>query len=129
MDRIREHARAQVARTSLRKVAKSAGVKVGATKKFIEGSVPYERNARLWKRWYLKQAREGVAEAPDDAFPPPEAAAALEMLLLPLTGDDVTPARREVVAAFRALFTARDRTPPSWVVALDDGEPEAGEQD
>ena len=50
IDRIREHVRAQVARTSLRKVAKRAGVKVGATKKFIDGSVPYERNLRLWKR-------------------------------------------------------------------------------
>jgi hypothetical protein len=128
MDRIREHARAQVARTSLRKVAKSAGVKVGATKKFIEGSVPYERNARLWKRWYLKQAREGVAEAPDDAFPAPEAAAALEMLLLPLTGDEVAPARREVLAAFRSLFESRSRTPPAWVFDLDGSAPDAGEQ-
>ncbi|HEX8690901.1 MAG TPA: hypothetical protein VF746_00560 [Longimicrobium sp.] len=128
MDRIREHARAQVAKTSLRKVAKSAGVKVGATKKFIEGSVPYERNARLWKRWYLKHLREGVAEAPDDSLPTPEAANALEMLLWPLSGDDRAQAVRQVVTAFRGVFTGLSRTPPGWVLELGGEAPGAGEQ-
>jgi len=63
IDHVREYAVMAVAGTSLRKVAKQAGIKVGATKKFIEGSIPYERNARLWKRWYLRQLRGAVASA------------------------------------------------------------------
>ncbi|MFL5541317.1 MAG: hypothetical protein ACJ8J0_20180, partial [Longimicrobiaceae bacterium] len=60
LDRIREHARQAVARSSLRKVATAAGVKVGATKKFIDGSIPYERNARLWKKWYVRELRDSI---------------------------------------------------------------------
>ena len=118
MDRIRAHARAQVARTSLRKVAKRAGVKVGATKKFIDGSVPYERNARLWKRWYLRELREGVAEAPDDALPTAEAASALEMLLLPLSAVERSAALPRTLAVFAAIFHDLARTPPAWVLEL-----------
>lgn len=129
MDRIRDHARAQVARTSLRKVAKSAGVKVGATKKFIEGSVPYERNARLWKRWYLRQLKEGVADAPDDALPTTEAEIALQMLLLPLAEEELPAARARAVAAFRAIFDEMSRTPPGWVLALGGDAPSAGARD
>ena len=125
IDRIREHARQQVVRTSLRKVARSAGVKVGATKKFIDGSVPYERNARLWKRWYLRDLREGVAEAPDDALPAAEALSALEMLLLPLTGPERASAIPRAVAAVAAVFHELARTPPAWVLELG-GTPEPG---
>jgi Protein of unknown function (DUF2384) len=56
LDTVRAAAREQAARSSMRHVAREAGVKVGATKKFVDGSVPYKRNARLWRRWYLRQA-------------------------------------------------------------------------
>jgi hypothetical protein len=115
IDRIREHVRAQVARTSLRKVARRAGVKVGATKKFIDGSVPYERNLRLWKRYYARELREGMAGGPDDAVPVADAAAVLDLLLWALPEEDRPGARLEAVDLFRDLYTRRGRTPPLWV--------------
>lgn len=115
IDRIREHVRAQVARTSLRKVAKRAGVKVGATKKFIDGSVPYERNLRSWKRYYARELREGLAGGPDDAVPVADAAAVLDLLLWALPEEDRPAARLEAVELFRGLYTRRGRTPPLWV--------------
>lgn len=115
IDRIREHVKAQVARTSLRKVAKRAGVKVGATKKFIDGSVPYERNLRLWKRYYARELREGVAGNPDDAVPVADAAAVLELLLWAFPDQDRPAAQHEAVELFRDLYVQHGRTPPAWV--------------
>jgi hypothetical protein len=118
IDRIREHVRAQVARTSLRKVAKRAGVKVGATKKFIDGSVPYERNLRLWKRYFARELREGMAGGPDDAVPVADAAAVLDLLLWALPEEERPEARHEAVGLFRDLYTRRGRTPPAWIVDM-----------
>lgn len=118
IDRIREHARRSVARTSLRKVAKAAGVKVGATKKFIDGSVPYERNARLWKKWYARELREGVAEAPDDALPSVDAVALLDVLTWSVPEEQRGDFRRELVEAVIRLHTSRSLTPPAWALDL-----------
>jgi len=118
IDRIREHVKAQVARTSLRKVAKRAGVKVGATKKFIDGSVPYERNLRLWKRFYARELREGVAGTPDDALPVADAAAVLELLLWAFPDAERPLAHFEAVELFRDLYEGHGRTPPRWVHEL-----------
>ena len=118
IDRIREHVKAQVARTSLRKVAKRAGVKVGATKKFIDGSVPYERNLRLWKRFYARELREGMAGGPDDALPVADAAAVLELLLWALPEEERLAARYESVELFRELYVRHGRIPPAWVQGL-----------
>lgn len=118
IDRIREHVKAQVARTSLRKVAKRAGVKVGATKKFIDGSVPYERNLRLWKRYYARELREGVAGNPDDALPVADAAAVLELLLWAFPDHERPGAQHEAVELFRDLYAGHGRTPPAWVHEL-----------
>ena len=118
IDRIREHVQAQVARTSLRKVAKRAGVKVGATKKFIDGSVPYERNLRLWKRFYARELREGMAGGPDDALPVADAAAVLELLLWALPEEARLAARYESVELFRDLYVRHGRIPPAWVQDL-----------
>ncbi len=115
IDRIREHVKAQVARTSLRKVAKRAAVKVGATKKFIDGSVPYERNLRLWKRYYARELREGVAGNPDDAVPAADAAAVLELLLWAFPDQERPAAQHEAVELFRDLYVTHGRTPPAWV--------------
>lgn len=120
IDRIREHVRAQVARTSLRKVAKRAGVKVGATKKFIDGSVPYERNLRLWKRYFARELREGMAGGPDDAVPVADAAAVLDLLLWALPEEERPDARREAVDLFRDLYLRRGRTPPAWIQDMPD---------
>lgn len=125
IDRIREHVKAQVARTSLRKVAKRAGVKVGATKKFIDGSVPYERNLRLWKRYYARELREGVAGNPDDALPVADAAAVLELLLWAFPDAERPLAQHEAVELFRDLYVSRHRTPPSWVHDLLEAGPSA----
>ena len=118
IDRIREHARRSVARTSLRKVAKAAGVKVGATKKFIDGSVPYERNARLWKKWYARELREGVAEAPDDALPTGDAQALLDVLSWSVPEEQRDAYRRDLVSAVIQLHASRSLTPPAWALAL-----------
>ena len=126
IDRIRDYARAQVARTSLRKVAKRAGVKVGATKKFIDGSTPYERNARLWKKWYIRETREGLAEAPDDALPAADAVAALELLLISLPEERRATGFREALDAFRRIYTGLGQTPPLWVVDLTGGDGDTG---
>jgi hypothetical protein len=125
IDRIREHVKAQVARTSLRKVAKRAGVKVGATKKFIDGSVPYERNLRLWKRYYARELREGVAGNPDDALPVADAAAVLELLLWAFPDVDRPGAQHEAVQLFRDLYLRHGRTPPAWVHDLLEAGPSA----
>jgi hypothetical protein len=125
IDRIREHVKAQVARTSLRKVAKRAGVKVGATKKFIDGSVPYERNLRLWKRYYARELREGVAGNPDDALPVADAAAVLELLLWAFPDAERPAAQHEAVQLFRDLYVRYHRTPPSWVHDLLEAGPSA----
>jgi hypothetical protein len=125
IDRIREHVKAQVARTSLRKVAKRAGVKVGATKKFIDGSVPYERNLRLWKRYYARELREGVAGTPDDALPVADAAAVLELLLWAFPDVERPAAQHEAVELFRDLYVRHGRTPPSWVHDLLEAGPAA----
>ena len=137
IDRIREHVRAQVARTSLRKVARRAGVKVGATKKFIDGSVPYERNLRAWKRFYARELREGLAGVPDDAIRSGEARAVLELLLWGLPEADREPALREGVELFRDLYARHDTPAPAWVLILagemppedDDDESAAGDDE
>ena len=121
IDRIRDYARAKVARTSLRKVAKSAGVKVGATKKFIDGSVPYERNARLWKRWYARELREGMADSPDDALPTPEASIVLELLLWSVPEEQRSTVQEKLVSHVRQLHVEINRPPPLWAVELGDG--------
>ena len=118
IDRIREHARRTVARTSLRKVAKAAAVKVGATKKFIDGSVPYERNARLWKKWYARELREGVAEAPDDALPTGDAEALLDVLSWSVPEEQREEYRRALVSAVIGLHTDRSLTPPAWALEI-----------
>lgn len=118
MDRIRDHARRVVARTSLRKVAKSAGVKVGATKKFIDGSVPYERNARLWKKWYGRELRDGVADSPDDALGTPDADAVLDVLVWAIPQEQRFAARGEVVNAIRRIHQDHGVSPPAWALEL-----------
>jgi len=118
MDRIRDHARRVVAATSLRKVAKVAGVKVGATKKFIDGSVPYERNARQWKKWYARELREGAAGAPDTALATPDAALILELLLWAIPDEQRGAATGEAVELFRDLHLRRALPPPAWVMDL-----------
>jgi hypothetical protein len=118
IDRIREHARRMVAKTSLRKVAKAAGVKVGATKKFVDGSVPYERNARLWKKWYVRELREGIAEAPDTALPTADAQAILDLLLWSIPAEQRADARREVVEMFLRIHNDRQLTPPAWALEM-----------
>lgn len=124
MDRIREHARRTVARTSLRKVARAAGVKVGATKKFIDGSVPYERNGRLWKKWYARELRDGVADAPDTALPTADAEAILELLLWSIPEEQRDQAKAQTVLAVREIHQSRSLTPPAWVLELSaDGRP------
>ena len=125
IDRIREHVKEQVARTSLRKVARRAGVKVGATKKFIDGSVPYERNLRLWKRFYARQLREGAAGTPDDAVPVVDAAAVLELLLWAFPETERPAAKHDAVVLFHDLYVRRGRTPPAWVHELLDAGPTA----
>lgn len=118
MDRIRDHAQRAVARTSLRKVAKAAGVKVGATKKFVDGSVPYERNARLWKKWYARELREGSAGAPDTALPTADAEGILELLLWSIPEEQRGQARRETLLSMRLIHTKRSLPPPAWVLEL-----------
>ena len=115
MERVRAYAREQVARTSLRKVAVRAGVKVGATKKFVDGSEPYERNARLWKRWYAREMREGAA---DDALPGEDALITLELLLLGLTDEERAAAIPRAATLIRDLFQSLGRTPPQWTTDL-----------
>jgi hypothetical protein len=118
MDRIREHARRAVARTSLRKVAKAAGVKVGATKKFVDGSVPYERNARLWKKWYARELREGAAGAPDTALAAEDAALILDLLLWSVPEEQREAAKQETLLSMRLIHTRRSLTPPAWILEL-----------
>ena len=118
MDRIREHARRAVARTSLRKVAKAAGVKVGATKKFVDGSVPYERNARLWKKWYARELREGAAGAPDTALAAGDAALILDLLLWSVPEEQREAAKQETLLSMRLIHTRRSLTPPAWILEL-----------
>lgn len=125
MERIRAHAREQVARTSLRKVATRAGVKVGATKKFIDGSEPYERNARMWKRWYARELREAAGADPNDALPMEDARIALELLFLELGEDERETAIVRAAAALRELYRALGHTPPHWATQLA-GEPPPG---
>jgi hypothetical protein len=69
VEQIRELARAEVMRTSLRKVARQAGIKVGAAKKFIDGSTPYARNLRLWHNWYLREVAGMRDSLPRIAYP------------------------------------------------------------
>ena len=126
IDRIREHVKGQVARTSLRKVARRAGVKVGATKKFIDGSVPYERNLRMWKRYYARELREGLAGNPDDSLPVPDAEAVLELLLWAMPEAERPAAQYESVELFRDLYVGHRRTPPAWVHALLEAGPYTG---
>jgi len=121
MDRIREHARRAVARTSLRKVAKAAGVKVGATKKFVDGSVPYERNARLWKKWYARELREGTAGTPDTALAADDAALILDLLLWSVPEEQREAAKQETLLSMRLIHTRRSLTPPAWILELSGG--------
>jgi hypothetical protein len=117
-----------VARTSLRKVAKAAGVKVGATKKFVDGSVPYERNARLWKKWYARELREGVAGTPDTALAADDAAVILDLLLWSVPEEQREAARQETLLSMRLIHTRRALTPPAWVLELSgDGAAPAGD--
>lgn len=118
IDRIREHARRSVAKTSLRKVAKAAGVKVGATKKFVDGSVPYERNARLWKKWYVRELREGIADAPDTALPTADAQAIIDLLLWSFPLEQRDEARKDLVQLFLRVHTDHQLTPPAWALEL-----------
>ena len=115
MERIRAFAREQVARTSLRKVAARAGVKVGATKKFVDGSEPYERNARLWKRWYARELRESVAADADNALPPEDARIALELLLLGMTEAERAAAIPRAAELLRGLYQSMGQPPPQWI--------------
>jgi hypothetical protein len=117
MERIRAHAREQVARTSLRKVATRAGVKVGATKKFVDGSEPYERNARLWRKWYAREMREGASGA-EDALPADDARIALEILLTGLSDEERDAALPRAASALRAVFRELGHPPPQWTSEL-----------
>jgi hypothetical protein len=119
MERIRVYAREQVARTSLRKVAVRAGVKVGATKKFVDGSEPYERNARLWRKWYARELREGLAGAADDALATDDARIALELLLLGLPEEERDAAIPRAAALLRGLFQSLGHTAPQWTADLE----------
>ncbi len=117
MERIRAHAREQVARSSLRKLATRAGVKLGATKKFVDGSEPYERNARLWRKWYARELREGAVGA-DDALTTEDARIALELLLTGLSDEEREAALPRAASALRALFAGLGHPPPQWTAEL-----------
>jgi hypothetical protein len=119
MERIRAYAREQVARTSLRKVAVRAGVKVGATKKFVDGSEPYERNARLWRKWYARELREGLAGGADDALATDDARIALELLLMGLPEEERDTAIPRAAALLRGLFQSLGHTAPQWTSDLE----------
>jgi hypothetical protein len=116
--RIRDFVRAEVERTSLRKVAEAAGTKLGATKKFVDGSVPYERNLRKWKRYFARAMAEGRAGRPDDSLAGEDAALVLELLLWGFPDEERAAARARAVEAFRALYESAGRTPPAWVQDL-----------
>ena len=115
MDRVRAFAREQVARTSLRKVAARAGVKVGATKKFVDGSEPYERNARLWRRWYVRELCEGMATDADDALPTEDARIALDLLLMGMVEAERAAAIPRAAELLRGLYHSLGHRPPHWI--------------
>jgi hypothetical protein len=114
VDRIREFVRAEVKRTSLRKVAAAAGVKLGATKKFVDGSVPYERNLRQWKRFFARELHAGRAGQPDASLSAADAAVALDMLLWGVPDEEHDAALSRAVAAFHAIHAAYVPA-PQWV--------------
>jgi hypothetical protein len=118
MERIRAYAQEQVARTSLRKVSDRAKVKLGATKKFVDGSEPYERNARLWKKWYDRELLEGRAGGADDALAAEDARIALELLLLGIPEEERDAAIRRAAALIRGLFQSLGHTAPQWTTDL-----------
>jgi hypothetical protein len=119
MDRIRAYAREQVARTSLRKVATRAGVKVGATKKFVDGSEPYERNARLWRRWYAQEIQQRGTHDPG-AVPAEDARVALEIVFTGLRPEERESAIPRAAAFVRDLYRALGYPPPPWADKLAD---------
>lgn len=114
VDRIREFVRAEVKRTSLRKVAAAAGVKLGATKKFVDGSVPYERNLRQWKRFFARALHEGRAGKPDASLHAADAAVALDLLLWGVPDEEHDAALSRAVAAFHTIHAAYGAA-PQWV--------------
>jgi len=119
MDRIRAYAREQVARSSLRKVATRAGVKVGATKKFVDGSEPYERNARLWRVWYAQELHR--AAPGDEPVQAPDARIALELLLTGLAAGERKTAIPRAATFVRDLYRALGRPAPPWADELAKG--------
>jgi hypothetical protein len=125
VDRIREFVRAEVKRTSLRKVAAAAGVKLGATKKFVDGSVPYERNLRQWKRFFAHELHAGRAGKPDASLQAGDAAIALDMLLWGIPDEEHAAARCRAVAAFHTIHADSGVVPPQWVRDLLPGDDRA----
>jgi hypothetical protein len=123
MDRIRTHARAEAKRTSMRDVARRAGVTLGSTKKFIDGATPYEQNARLWTAWMVREIRAGLVDSPDDSVGPEDAACALDLVLWAFPDEDREQIYPEALDALRALYRRHDRSPPSWIDQLAENPP------
>ncbi|MBW3572578.1 MAG: hypothetical protein KY467_15860 [Gemmatimonadetes bacterium] len=111
---LREFARSEAERTSLRHAAEDAGVGRSTIHKFIMGgTTPHPRVRRLLALWYLRRM-QGVDEV--ELIRP--YAAALDVLLAQVPATTVQRVTLGVLASIRDGIAAEGEDPPRWLDVL-----------
>lgn len=114
IDALREFARDESERTSLRQVAQAAGVGRTTLHKFIqEKTSPHPRVRRLLALWYLRERADVAERATADGY-----AGAMELLLAAFPEDVRTRAWWELMEAVERLHEAHGVPAPAALPAV-----------
>jgi hypothetical protein len=118
---LREFARDESERTSLRQVATMLGLGRTTLQKFIGAeTTPHPRVRRKIALWYLEAGRGGDT-APEPARAPSPYGSAVATLLDGIDQARHDDARAELLDAIAALHAAYGSGPPAWLAELRGG--------
>ncbi len=121
LEAVRELARDESERTSLRQVAAASGVGRTTLHKFLSGETsPHPRIRRLLALWYLRERSAVMDAAVIAAY-----AGAVELLLGALTAESRRKAWGELIDALESLYESSGVALPAGLAALRERGPEA----
>lgn len=117
VERLRAAAAARVHETSLRSVARQAGLSPTGLQKFLDGTRPRRSTCRKLERWF-------VVHAAPEALDAGGARIVIDLLLRGLPPAHRDPARRRVAAEVERSFRAVRLPAPAWALELGRAGPE-----
>lgn len=109
MQRVREAVLRAVDQTSLRHVAREAGMSPPGLRHFMDGGEPMRPTARKLVEWYVREAAQRHELDEDTAN------AALSLLVERLPAAEAEDARERIRTMLRETYRKADTLPPDWL--------------